>query len=118
MWDLQYITHLDNFKNIRYTGVDGSKVNVSMIQHRANIIHTDILTFITDIIYDLVLCKDIVQHIVGDKNKLYQLLETIKSFKSNIKLIVTDNYLIDHFKREDIVFSYKCGFDLKVVIML
>jgi len=114
--DLQYITHLDNFNNIKYTGVDGSKVNVSKIQHRANIIHDDILTFRTDIVYDLVLCKDVVQHIVGDKNKLHQLLETIRSVRSNIKLIVTDNHLIDHFKRENTVFSYKCGHDLKVVV--
>lgn len=114
--DLQYITSMDGFYNIDYLGVDGSKFIIDRIKDLVPTEHADILEYRTDKYYDLLLCKDVVQHVVQSPSKFSKLLQTIQLINAKTKYIVTDQQFMCYFHNPKIVFVYKCGFDTKCVI--
>jgi trans-aconitate methyltransferase len=129
--DLQYISTLEKFHELDYTGVDCSKfiiknhIDHSNVTNKINqflstlkslekldnnsfllqtiknfqslsdkkFVLSDIINYEQDKPYDIILCKDVFQHIQGDKNNLKLFMNKILSFKCKVLILISDKHI-------------------------
>lgn len=157
--DLQYITTLDNFNELDYTGVDcSSYILKNQINHETitkkvdnfldsltelekldknssflkilknyrslsnkKFVLSDIMNYEQDKPYDVVLCKDVFQHIEGNKENLKLFMKKISSFKSKVTILISDKSTflknMDYLSNFLNVYSYICGNGQKSILI-